>query len=322
MPKCVCKQGFVNSAKRNYCELMISCEDRVVLEWLEKLEERIHELVFDRRKAWFHEDIDADDIDNIFTSPVRSYKSGKFFLLRTMLQSPRMLQSDQVNIFDENETQLTQDDITPDTEFISILHFHGIKFSSKNFQIHIEMKQMMVIKSERAFTKCLIKSNEITTPKVVTSVSKDTEPPSNTLITPPVGMLSNKQPELNPINADKKEINNSTEVYDLKEHLANIELNDTLPSELEEIVNTPVSSGTIQLKNKQDVYMQEYLHAKAKAKRARIVALKALIKAKNLKDKYLIENLEMSDEDDTSIDSNDLESITDTLESFSEDDSD
>ena len=135
-------------------------------------------------------------------------------------------------------------------------------------------------------------------------------------------MLSNKQPELKPINADKKEINNSTEVYDLKEHLANIELNDTLPSELEEIVNTPVSSGTIQLKNKQDVYMQEYLHAKAKAKRARIVALKALIKAKNLKDKYLIENLEMSDEDDTSIDSNDLESITDTLESFSEDDSD
>ena len=71
------------------------------------------------------------------------------------------------------------------------------------------------------------------------------------------------------------------------------------------------------------MYLQEYKEAKEKAKKARITALKALLKAKNIKDKYLIDTMELSDEeyddDNTTIHTSDLESNADSLESFSDD---
>merc|ERR1711871_480065 len=160
MPKCCSKQGFVNSSKRYYCDLMFSNTNNTIIEWFEKLESSVQKLIYEKRKNWFHEDIDQNDIENIFTSPLRTYKSGKFFLLRTMLNSPRMLQTNNLSIFDENENEMTMNDVNENTNFISILHIHGVKFSSRNFQIFIEMKQMMVINNETVFNKCLIKASD------------------------------------------------------------------------------------------------------------------------------------------------------------------
>ena len=93
MPKCQSKQGFVNSSKRYYCDMMFSNTNTSLIEWFEKLETKVQHLIYEKRKNWFHEEVEQNDIDNIFTSSLRSYKSGKFFLLRTMLNGPRMLQS-------------------------------------------------------------------------------------------------------------------------------------------------------------------------------------------------------------------------------------
>ena len=114
-----------------------------------------------------------------------------------------------------------------------------------------------------------------------------------------------------------------TEPNDIQKHL---EINQYLPSELQEIDLQVDNLETIQLKNKQDLYLQEYRTAKGKAKKARIIALKALLKAKNIKDKYLIDTMELSDEeyddDNTTIHTSDLESNADSLESFSDDGND
>ena len=133
MPKCTSKQGFVNSSKRYYCDLMFSSENSELLSWFENLEERIQKLIYEQRKSWFHEDVEPDDIENIFKTPLRSFKSGKFFLCRTMLNSPRMLQTSKLSIFDENENPLEMSIVDENTEFVSILHIHGLKFSSRNF---------------------------------------------------------------------------------------------------------------------------------------------------------------------------------------------
>ena len=36
MPRCSSKQGFVNSSKRYYCDLMFSNTNNVIIEWFEK----------------------------------------------------------------------------------------------------------------------------------------------------------------------------------------------------------------------------------------------------------------------------------------------
>ena len=53
--------------------------------------------------------------------------------------------------------------ITSETNIISILEIQGIKFTSRNFQIEIELKQVMVLNNEPIFNNCLIKT---TKPKI------------------------------------------------------------------------------------------------------------------------------------------------------------
>lgn len=320
MPKCYSKQGFMTSSKRQYCDLMIPCENKTILSWVEKLEERLRGLIFERRKNWFHEDVDLDDIDNIFTSPLRSFNSGKYFLLRTMLQSPRMLQSDQISIFDENENPLNKEDVGNKTEFVSILHFHGIKFSSTSFQVYIEMKQMMVMNVEKTFSKCMINTKV----NVVDNIPKDIELSKNVYedIVATDVELSDTISESNTKSNTKS---NTAADDDAIESLGILNINESLPLELEEVYLEPTIDGILQLKNKDDVYIKAYRKAKDKAKRLRISALKTLLKAKNIKDKYLLNNMELSDDDEddnTTINTSDLESTTDTLETLSDDEDD
>ena len=362
MPKCTSKQGFVNSSKRYYCDLMFSSENRELLSWFENLEERIQKLIYEQRKSWFHEDVEPDDIENIFTSSLRSFKSGKFFLCRTMLNSPRMLQTSKLSIFDENENPLEMSNVDENTEFVSILHIHGIKFSSRNFQIYVEMKQMMVLNNNSTFSKCLIQSgsgiqrenvtnetdkivniNEPLEEEAIEPLEEENKLELN-IDTPNIENETIGEAEVKEISIENIEDlnidNNLAEVditlgdnkiveekeeslneADINEHL---EINQELPSELQEIDLHVDNLETITLKNKQDLYLQEYKEAKEKAKKARITALKALLKAKNIKDKYLIDTMELSDEeyedDNTTIHTSDLESNADSLESFSDDD--
>ena len=365
MPKCTSKQGFVNSSKRYYCDLMFSSENRELLSWFENLEERIQKLIYEQRKSWFHEDVEPDDIENIFTSSLRSFKSGKFFLCRTMLNSPRMLQTSKLSIFDENENPLEMNNVDENTEFVSILHIHGIKFSSRNFQIYVEMKQMMVLNNNSTFSKCLIQSgsgiqrenvtnetdkivniNEPLEEETIEPLEEENKVELN-IDTPNIENETIGEAEVKEISIENIENiedlnidNNLAEVditlgdnkiveekeeslneADINEHL---EINQELPSELQEIDLHVDNLETITLKNKQDLYLQEYKEAKEKAKKARITALKALLKAKNIKDKYLIDTMELSDEeyedDNTTIHTSDLESNADSLESFSDDD--
>ena len=364
MPKCTSKQGFVNSSKRYYCDLMFSSENSELLSWFENLEERIQKLIYEQRKSWFHEDVEPDDIENIFTSPLRSFKSGKFFLCRTMLNSPRMLQTSKLSIFDENENPLEMSIVDENTEFVSILHIHGIKFSSRNFQIYVEMKQMMVLNNKSTFSKCLIQSGSGIQRENVTNetdkIVNINEPLEEETIEPleeenkvelvidnhivenetideaevneiSIGNIENIE-DLNIVdNLDDIDIalGNNKIVQEKEEELnevdinKHLEINQELPRELQEIDLQVDDLETIQLKNKQDLYLQEYKEAKEKAKKARITALKALLKAKNIKDKYLIDTMELSDEeyedDNTTIHTSDLESNADSLESFSDD---
>jgi len=64
-----------------------------------------------------------------------------------------------VKIYNESEVPLTTEDVNSNTNIISIIEVQGIKFTSRNFQIELEMKQAMVLNTYEMFENCLIKKS-------------------------------------------------------------------------------------------------------------------------------------------------------------------
>jgi hypothetical protein len=112
-PKCLSKQGIILTAgKKSYIDLMFSNEHSEFIGFIENLEKACIEKIYSKRNSWFTNDIDQSDIENAFTSALRSFKSGKNYLLRANIASSKnMLKMPSCFVFDENEKQLTLDDI-------------------------------------------------------------------------------------------------------------------------------------------------------------------------------------------------------------------
>jgi len=156
--KSLTRQGFVKSGKKYYCDLMFDNNSETLIHWFENLEETCQKLIFDKSEAWFQNSLDKNDVDSAFNSVVRIYKSGKYYLVRTNIKIGSNSEP-YVKIYSENEIPLTIDDVKENTNIISILEIQGIKFTSRNFQIDIELRQTMVLDNEPIFDNCLIKTN-------------------------------------------------------------------------------------------------------------------------------------------------------------------
>ena len=177
-PKCLSKQGIILTAgKKSYIDLMFSNEHSEFIGFIENLEKACIEKIYSKRNSWFTNDIDQSDIENAFTSALRSFKSGKNYLLRANIASSKnMLKMPSCFVFDENEKQLTLDDIKQEQDVITVLEIQGIKFTSKSFQFEILMRQVLILSDKPVFQECVIKRSQIssiqnsaTTPYLLTS---------------------------------------------------------------------------------------------------------------------------------------------------------
>ena len=149
-PKSLTKQAFVKSGKKIYVDLMFDNNDTVFINWIENLEAKCQELIFSKGENWFQTKLDKDDIESAFTSSLKIYKSGKFYLLRVNVKP-------NVKVFNDDANIINLDDLTSDKTLISIIEIQGIKFSSRNFQIEIELKQSMVVSPDPFLDSCFIK---------------------------------------------------------------------------------------------------------------------------------------------------------------------
>jgi hypothetical protein len=149
-PKCLTKQGFVKSGKKMFVDLMFDNNDTVFINWIENLETKCQELIHSKGEAWFQSKLEKDDIETAFTSPFKIYKSGKYYLLRVNVKP-------NIKIYNETDESIKIEDITPEKTIISILELQGIRFTSRNFQIEIELKQSMVVSPDPFLDECFIK---------------------------------------------------------------------------------------------------------------------------------------------------------------------
>ena len=155
--KSLTKQGFVKTGKKYYCDLMFDNNSSVLINWFENLEERCQKLIYEKGASWFQNALEMNDIESAFNSIIRVYKSGKYYLVRTNVKNNHNNEP-HIKIFNENEVALGLEDVTAETNIISILEIQGIKFTTRNFQIEIELKQIMILNNEPIFESCLIKN--------------------------------------------------------------------------------------------------------------------------------------------------------------------
>jgi hypothetical protein len=158
-PKCNTKNGILKAGKKYFTDLLFSNENEQFIQWVEKLEEYSQKSIFEHKNSWFDTELDMHDIENSFASCMKSYKSGKYYTIRTHI--PTQLGNCVLKIYNEHEEIVDPNTITDKNEIITILEVQGIKCSARSFQIEMEVKQMLVLKPTNLFEKCILSSNKL-----------------------------------------------------------------------------------------------------------------------------------------------------------------
>jgi hypothetical protein len=334
-PKCLVKQVLNKTGKRMYCDFVFHQENEQFIRWMENLENKSQQLIFKNKSQWFESDLDIQDIENSFTSPLKIYKSGKSYIVRTNIQTRNGKPI--VKIYDEDEKEVLLDQIKENMNVMVILEIQGIRCSLRSFQIEIELKQMMVLKPDDLFDTCILKSRKDTKTDDLGNTSEPqlpvlTQPsePHSSQPQPqssptvdlfePIPMMSHtnlvsqipQMDKMNTIATDtSEEPNVSTENYlpSLSEPSQPAEsvgasafsgpAVDTDSIELREVdfdLEEMSETDTISIKQRKDVYYEMYREALQKAKVAKDLALSAYLEAKHIKNKYMLDD--MSDEEE------------------------
>jgi hypothetical protein len=328
--KSLTRQGILKSGKKYYCDLMFDKNSETLIHWFENLEEKCKKLIYEKKESWFQGNLEENDIDNAFNSLIRVYKSGKYYLLRTNIKNSKD-DTPAVKIYNEKQITLDITDITGETEIISILEIQGIKFTSRNFQFDIELKQVMKLDNEPIFDNCLIKTNRKTNeikpleefktdehiePTINNDIQVDnTIVEENNVQEPLINEITIDEPivepSIEPIIEPNIEVNNN--VSTSLEEFGKTDENIALDIEFEDLAEDIEDNGDtlreitdlhldknedfITLKKPNQVYFELYKEARNKAKQAKKSAILAYLEAKNIKKTYLIENINDSDSD-------------------------
>lgn len=372
-PQCLTKQGVITVSKKHYIDLLFTNEDADFIQWMEKLEETSVNYIYQNRSKWFDGDMEKSDIENYFSSPFRIFRSGKYYILRVGITSTLGMPS--VKVYDSDANEVSIDDINDTTQIMCILEIKGVKCGTRNFQIEMETKQLMIIKPSNPFDQCLFKvqpdsaveNNSIVSVKqepydelpeeesvVEHKESEIQDDPQHTIEEAPneqeevivetveepisvntdtsslehmdlsdsdipevpvdisynLGNIDNTD-TIDEVQPDKPDTNTENEVTEVE----NPEIEQSLGEQLEimedpfdstsnemEEVSFPIDSlnqsEPIQLKDRNDIYYEMYYEARRKAKMAKEMALNCYLEAKNIKNTYMLNDLQDTDSDE------------------------
>ena len=315
--KSLTRQGIVKTGKQYYCDLMFDKNSESLINWFENLEEKCQKLIFEKKESWFQNTLEESDIEGAFNSLIRVFKSGKYYLVRTNIKTNNTTEEPSIKIYNEDQHPIPFGDIKIETNIISILEVQGIKFTSRNFQIELELKQIMVLDNEPIFENFLIKSfknnNQNQKPleennnievKLEDNLNKkdflkteNLEFENNEKTTNEENLTSDFLEETNFEDTLNKESENEKSL-----EIVNIDFEDLNKEEKDELkeiaINVPLENNentTIQLKKPNQVYFELYKEARKKVKEAKKNAIIAYLEAKNIKKTYMIENIHDSD---------------------------
>ena len=157
LSKSFLKQNLKITKNKNICELIFSINEKKVINLFENLENFIINEIYKKKELWFYnsQELNIDDINDLMTPVLRTYKSGQQFIIRCNYDCNKL------KIYDDNEHNINIEDFKNNENIIPLVHINGIKFSTKNFVLDTTIMQILVLNdNESIFSeKCLIKLN-------------------------------------------------------------------------------------------------------------------------------------------------------------------
>jgi hypothetical protein len=173
-PKCTLKQGILKAGKKYYSDFMFTNENYEFIEWMEHLENYCQKMLYENRNDWFEGGMEMHDIENYFTSPLKIYRSGKYYLARVNISTN--LGKPALRIYNEDEELISLENVKENMSIMSVLEIKGIKCSPTCFQIEMDIKQMMTLVPNNIFDKCVFH----TQPKPILPTNSTEEIENNT----------------------------------------------------------------------------------------------------------------------------------------------
>jgi hypothetical protein len=332
LPKCTTKQAIITTKRGKYCDLMYARDqNETFFNWLEKLETVFHELIDKNKNLWFTGDYSKDDIENMMSPITRMYKSGAYILIRVYINSNKHTGEDKCSVYNEDEVNIDMNTIVPETNIIPLVLIDGVKFTSRSFELDIKLSQLMVLKEPvNTFKKCLIRvsdaleNNQTNTPSLDVKENKATE-----AVKEPEEVTLDIQSESEDLSDEDKECETALAVPALDVPVPAPTIALAVPavpavsavpaSAIAVPVPVPASAITkyntnleevnleniiddnlerIKLKKPNEVYYDIYRSAREKAKNMRKLAIQAYLEAKEIKTKYILEDIDISDDDE------------------------
>ena len=332
LPKCITKNGIVKNSNKTFCELNFNITDKNAIDFFENLEKFCIDQIYQKKELWFYnsDNLTQDDIEELFTPIIKTYKQGKRFLVKTHIKN------DKFNIYDENERKIELEKLNLEHEFIPLLNINGIKFSSKNFTIDLTLTQMMIIYPSDEFEKNIlikvdktgikdVEKDDVVKEQVKEQVKELIKEQEKDLIkevidtdvsdiedfdkSVTIESLDESLEDSKNDNADSNKIVLSDEILrnSFSSDTNNKEEPNTIPqfpylinNKLEEVndLNLNEDISSFEIKSRESIYLEIYKKAKQKAQEIRKNAIEAFLDAKKIKSRYNLDSLLDSDSSD------------------------
>jgi len=291
LPKTTTKAGIILTKRECYTDLLYVRESEpALISWTDAIESRCKELLNEKKSLWFSNELSNADIDGMLIPISRTYKGDEMLIMRIAIDTSKRQGSTVCQIYDDNENKIDDNDfITTEHIIIPLIVVEGIKFTSKSIEVVVKMAQIMVFNP--IVNECLI------------TYKKDDARHNLQKISPVVKNDSNNDTNIIKTVADCKHGLTKIELKpnDLPKEVSLGEISE-LPeidnySKLREIdVTIADSEQTIILKDPTELYRGMYKAAKEKLRKLKDESFLAFLEAKQIKTKYLINDLHEDDE--------------------------
>ena len=300
-PKCGTRQGILINGKKAHYDILldsasntpISSERTAFIDWLERVEERVVQLLHDKGSVWFTNELSIEDIRSLFTSPIKSSRGGTQFLIRANIPSSKTNSGQfACSVYDEQENQTNIEYIKPDHAVISIIEVTGVRFTSRSFQLELASKQMAVLANKPIFETCIINKNvPIMIPEPALAPTPTLAPVEAAVAAPAISAPKTKS------------------AFDLTEINVGVSVGGT-------------DSQSIHIKSPVEVYYAMYRAALKRAREAKKIAIESYLDAKNIKNVYKLNLVDDDSDDDDDDDDNDNDDDDDDDDADENDDDD
>jgi hypothetical protein len=321
-PKCISKSGFPKGDKQGYIDIIVN-SDSDFYNWILQFEEYIKQIIIEKQSLWFDNNLEKDDVDYLFTDSLKKYQKNTF--LRTYIKKKKhFADHNTLRIFNEDDEQMDIHDFNNTNRFIGIIEINGLKFTNTSFKLDYNIKQILVLNNIE-FNKCLIEKNDTISDvnkelikKVAEnedSVAENEETEDSVAENEETEDSVAENEETEDSVAENEETKDSVaENEETKDSVAeNEETKDSVAENnsdnkrtnimddaLQEVTmlnNSQISNlETITLKNPKEIYYKIYRETYERAKDAKNLAIKTFLEAKHIKNTYMLDEIDSSDE--------------------------